>query len=95
MLADMIGFFLFVCLLLIIGDSSLSYKSKRTKKNMKGRKTSKKEMQTNKKEKKILNNCFSTILIFFSLIVNILSDFLPSCKERSVEQKGAGSIKRY
>lgn len=95
MLADMIGFFLFVCLLLIIGDSSLSYKSKRTKKKHERKKNVKKRNADKQKRKKILNNCFSTILIFFSLIVNILSDFLPSCKERSVEQKGAGSIKRY
>lgn len=65
-------------------------------KGIKKKNIQKKEMQTNKKkkEKKTLNNCFSTISFFFSLIVNIFVRFLPSCKERSVEQKGAGSIMR-
>lgn len=89
---------MFVCLLLIIGDNSLRYKSKKNKKKTYERKKKnikKRNADKQKKKRKTLNNCFSTISFFFSLIVNIFVRFLPSCKERSVEQKGAGSIKRY
>lgn len=64
--------FLFVCLLLIIGDDSLRYKSKKNKKKnqqhtkRKKKYTKKKEMQTNNNNKKKRNNCFSTISFFLS-----------------------------
>ena len=84
MLADTIWIFLFVCSLLIIGDNS---EIKEKKKNLK-----KKCRQT--KKRITLNNCFSTIFIFFlSHCKYFVRFYLLSCKERSVEQKGAGSIK--
>lgn len=87
-------FFVCVCLLLIIEDTSLSWKRTKRMKGLKKKKILKKEKKCRQKEKK----CFSTTFFsFLSLIVNIFVRFFffLNCKERSVEQKRAGSIKRY